>query len=154
MTTRRNATEDDNSDDLTGAQLTAIEAMIEGCSVTDAAARANVSRQTVSGWANKNLVFRLALASRRREQAEAHSRQLSRLHGKLLTELEDAADQHRLTVGEQVAIIRALNSVFVATDNADRAAPGVVKAEAESAFFPGTDDLLRSAYGDVFDGIS
>jgi transposase-like protein len=56
--------------ELTGPQTIALEAMLGGATVTEAATKAGVSRQTVSGWRNHHEGFGAALEDAREEFAD------------------------------------------------------------------------------------
>lgn len=56
-----------NKTDLTPAQLSAVNLLATGATVTAAAESANVARQTVSEWMNHDPVFQAALNKRRSE---------------------------------------------------------------------------------------
>ena len=60
--------------DLTEAQTIALEALLRGATVTDAAKAAGVSRQTVSTWRNQDPLFIAALNAAARDQLrETHT---------------------------------------------------------------------------------
>jgi len=56
--------------DLTPAQTVALSALLEGASISEAARRAKVTRQTVSAWRNHGPDFMRALAEGRAELRE------------------------------------------------------------------------------------
>lgn len=66
--TRQNLTKPDDFNEterLTPAMIQAIDALSTGENITGAAEKANVSRQTVSGWLNHDAGFQSALGQRR-----------------------------------------------------------------------------------------
>lgn len=56
---------DENEKELTPAMMQAIDALATGANITRAAEKANVSRQTLSGWLNHSEVFQSCLGQRR-----------------------------------------------------------------------------------------
>jgi hypothetical protein len=60
----------DKNPELNGPQMIALEAILSGCTVSEAAEKAGVSRKTVSGWRNHLEAFRHALEDGRAEIAD------------------------------------------------------------------------------------
>ena len=67
MTTTRNATDRDDSAELTPQQTSAVDLLAGGGNVTDTARSIGVARQTVSRWVHSDAQFRAALNVRREE---------------------------------------------------------------------------------------
>ena len=65
--------------ELTTPQLAALDAVLNGSSVTDAAAAAGVARSTVHDWLRDNLPFQAALNRGRRDLRQAIVHRLERL---------------------------------------------------------------------------
>lgn len=81
---------DENS--LSVAQETAIIALVRGATVTEAAAEAGVSRQTVSAWSNHDSEFIAALNRARAERWDQIQDQLRSLTTKALLRIDDDLD--------------------------------------------------------------
>jgi transposase-like protein len=65
--------------DLPLPQITALEALLAGSSVTDAAAAAGVDRSTLHNWLRKNIAFQAALNAGRKDLRRAIAHRLERL---------------------------------------------------------------------------
>jgi membrane protein involved in colicin uptake len=87
---KQNRTVDE--DDLTSAQILALNALIEGKAVSEAAVVADVSRTTVHRWLKDSAEFRAAYNSRRADLRAAHESKLDALLSKALTAVEAALD--------------------------------------------------------------
>ena len=82
---------DENRQELTGAQLNAIAALLGGASITDAATAAGVQRQTVHEWLRQSQ-FVIVLNTGRAELWEAQQNALRALGDKANSVLETALD--------------------------------------------------------------
>src|SRR5687767_6043405 len=60
----------EHEQELSGPQTIALEAMLAGSTATEAAEKAGVSRQAVSGWRNHHEAFGAALEDAREEYAD------------------------------------------------------------------------------------
>jgi len=86
---------------LNGAQELALIALVDGQTVTEAASRARVTRQTVSLWLNQDAVF-IALYNQRRAQLWAeHELKLASLMGTALDALQDILENSLHTQAPQ-----------------------------------------------------
>ena len=77
---------------MTPAQETAVAGLLAGKSVTDAAADAAVTRETVHRWLRENFAFQAELNRGRRELRESVQTRLERLAGKAAACVEKAID--------------------------------------------------------------
>lgn len=68
MTPKTHTPKHPTPDTLTAAQSTALEALLAGASVTEAAKAAGVTRQTVSEWRNQHGAFMAALNAAAHDQ--------------------------------------------------------------------------------------
>jgi hypothetical protein len=59
---------------LTGKQQTALLELLAGHTITEAAERTGITRQTISGWVNQDDIFAAELANKRRYSAEVGMR--------------------------------------------------------------------------------
>ena len=82
---RRNAT-------LSAPQEQALGALLGGATITEAADAAGVSRQTVSGWANRDFEFVAQLRTRRAEVLDALRSRLEAVGGRAVQVLEHLLD--------------------------------------------------------------
>ena len=82
---------DENRQELTGAQLNAIAALLGGASITDAATAAGVQRQTVHEWLRQSQ-FVIVLNTGRAELWEAQQNALRALGDKANAVLDAALD--------------------------------------------------------------
>lgn len=82
---------DENRQELTGAQLNAIAALLGGSSITDAATAAGVQRQTVHEWL-RQAQFVIVLNTGRAELWEAQQNALRALGDKANAVLDAALD--------------------------------------------------------------
>jgi len=117
------------------ARLVVVQAILEGCTVTQAADRAGVARSTASVWLHMEDDTRSMLAAGRQQLAEEHQAKLSRLHGRVLDKLNDALDDPGIKVGDVVAIARALGPAMTASDAEGMDAPRTLKFEIEARAF-------------------
>lgn len=114
--------------DLTEPQQRALASLLEGTSVTEAASRAGVSRQAVSGWRNQNAVFVAALNAGARDRITQARTQLLGLVPKAITVL--MADMEK--GGEPASraardILRALERLSI--DKVGSADPVLVESQ-------------------------
>jgi hypothetical protein len=65
--------------DLSPPQIAALEALLAGSNVTDAAAAAGVDRSTLHNWLRKHFVFQAALNAGRKNLRQAIAHRLERL---------------------------------------------------------------------------
>lgn len=112
------------AEQLSSTQLTALEALLTGASVTEAAERAGVDRTTVSRWKNRDPEFMAALNARKRDVWE-------RARSRLLAAVDEAVD---------TLVERASEDPWVADRLLQRAG---VFAESPSEFGPTDPDEIR-----------
>jgi hypothetical protein len=92
-------------EDLSDPQVTVLSALLEGATVTAAATRAGVSRQTASTWRNRDPVFMAVLNSGRLDVWLHVQDRLRTLVGKSLDVLEKQLEQGDVSVAK--AILRS-----------------------------------------------
>ena len=97
---------DETRQELTGAQLNAIAALLGGASITDAATAAGVQRQTVHEWL-RQAQFVIVLNTGRAELWEAQQNALRALGDKANAVLEDALDSDDVGLALKAAQIVA-----------------------------------------------
>jgi len=111
---------------LSQAQLTAIDLLVAGSSVTDAAEAVGVARQTASEWLNRDTDFTAALNVRR---AEGFSGAADKLRG-LLPKALDVLEAYLESSAPQDKLRAALGVVRMANLNlADTGETGKGKLE-------------------------
>jgi hypothetical protein len=137
--TRRNQTKPDGKTDaaeaqeaalycLTPAQETALQALLSGATITEAAATAGVQRQTVSGWLNHDSTFIAAYNRRRQFIADEFEGQLRALGRKALKTIETALDGDA-ALDAAKTILRAVTAL---SRPAGPVTPGDVEGEQRS----------------------
>lgn len=92
---------------LSCQQLTAIDLLALGHTITETAETVGVTRQTVSGWKNNDFGFIAALNSRRHELWEAMSDKIRGMLPKALHMLEAELDGGKDAVGAAVHVLKA-----------------------------------------------
>lgn len=78
--------------ELTPSQHRALDALIEGLTVTGAADAAGVVRQTVSGWRNHHPAFRAAFSRRQRDLRQDHTNRILSIDGAALNTVMSAIE--------------------------------------------------------------
>ncbi len=137
------ATSERVRDNLTKQQLIALERLLLGDKVTDAAKSAQVSRETLHRWLRENWTFQAALNQRQAEIQRA-------VRSKLLATAEKAVDTvaNAIEKGDLKAALTLLKGVGILSGQEPRigdADPDVLKAEAEIAEQQAQSDrLMRS----------
>ena len=122
---------------LSPAQITAVEALLAGKTITAAAAAAGVDRVTVHRWLKDDFAFQAELNRGRREMRNATCGNLERLAAKAAECLEKAIDQ-----GDVKAALEVLKRLrLFAPDPIGSDNPAELAAEAEMEATEGKDDL-------------
>lgn len=126
---------------LSPQQQTALDALISGASVTEAATRAGVNKATVSKWRSRHTLFRERLHAAQAEADDAHTAALDRLralYDEAVTVYESAL-QGRLKSGSPItrAKLDAAKEVLRHRDRDAEVARGVRDAMEQLC-----DDLL------------
>ncbi len=93
---------------LTPQQAAAVDVLVAGATVTDAAETVKVSRQTVSEWLHHNAAFQAALHARQRELWQGHVERLRSLVPKAMDTLEAAVSDEKQGVAVAVHILKAV----------------------------------------------
>jgi hypothetical protein len=93
---------------LTPQQAAAVDALVIGSTVTDAAETVKVARQTVSNWLHHDASFQAALNARRQELWTGHVERLRSLVPKAMDTLEAAASDEKQGVAVAVHILKAV----------------------------------------------
>jgi hypothetical protein len=94
-------------DELSAKQLTALESLLLGTSVTGAAAAAGVDRSTVHAWLRENFAFQAALNGGRKERRAAVSHRLEVLADDATKCVTEAVRQGNLKAA--LALLRGLD---------------------------------------------
>ena len=94
---------DENRQELTGAQLNALAALLGGASITDAATAAGVQRQTVHEWL-RQAQFVIVLNTGRAELWELQQNALRALGDKANAVLDAAMDSEDAAVALKAAL--------------------------------------------------
>lgn len=119
--------------ELTPAQLTAVDCLALGATITDAAKSAKVSRQTVSEWLNQYPNFQVALNLRRRELWEEQKDRLRGLMPRALERIEKAlASEGPEGLRAALALAKIAKIDLTPTGGIDRDEIEVEEAERES----------------------
>jgi transposase len=96
------------TDTLTPQQAVAVDTLVTGSTVTEAAETVKVSRQTVSGWLHHDAAFQAALNARRQELWTGHVERLRSLVPKAMDALEVGVTDEKQGVVAAVHILKAV----------------------------------------------
>lgn len=89
--------------EITAQQQQAIDMLVSGASITDAAAQLGIARQTLSAWANHEPAFQAAMNERRQEIWALQSDKIRALSNKALDVMGRALDSKDLTFALKAA---------------------------------------------------
>jgi hypothetical protein len=139
--TRQNAT---NYAELRPDQAEALGFLLAGDSITDAAARVGVARQTVHRWLRDDAAFIAAVNSGRRELVEQTQARLVRLADKAVDALEVALDDGDARIA--LALLRSLGIALPAVAQPGPDAPEkVARAQQLAQRAAMLEDLIASS---------
>jgi hypothetical protein len=136
---------------LSVAQLNAIDCIVTGKSITQAAESLNVSRRTVSRWVNCNPYFIVVLNAKRREIWSGAHERLRGMVDKALDVMEVALDGGDAKVA--VDVLKAVNiygsvSAPHGSTNADEITAGMAERYARELLLsaPSQDPVAQAMY--------
>jgi len=112
--------EPEEQKELTAIQEQAVMMLAGGATVTATAEALNISRQTVSTWANQDAAFMAVLNLTRAEALDAGADRVRGLMAKALDAVEAAFEGEELTVKERAALGMELLKQLKVTDAASR----------------------------------
>ncbi len=103
--------DDDEKGKLTPAQTTAVSLLAVGDTLTGAAERLNVSRQTISKWLNQDEDFQIALKEKQAEIFEDEVRRIKGLTARALEVIYEGLenDNFRFRLMAAVKLLSAVN---------------------------------------------
>jgi DNA-binding XRE family transcriptional regulator len=103
--------DDDEKEKLTPAQTTAVALLAVGDTLTGAAERLNVSRQTISKWLNQDQDFQIALKEKQAEIFEDEVRRVKGMTARALEVIYEGLENenYRFRLMSAVKLLSAVN---------------------------------------------
>ncbi len=104
-----NATEKEEKEALTPQQVTALEQLLSGGTVTAAAGAAQIDRSTLHRWLKEDYVFQARLNQLKRELVEAVEARLLTIVQKATQAVENAVDEGNLVAS--LAVLKGMGAL-------------------------------------------
>ncbi len=114
---RNGAADNGPAKELTIQQIAALDALLNGSSVTDAAAAAGVDRSSVHNWLRKNFAFQAALNRGRKDMRQAIVHRLERLANNATECVDKAVREGNVKVALEVVKRVNVFSRFCGSDD-------------------------------------
>jgi transposase-like protein len=140
-------TNQDEKENLTPAQIQAVNLLAVGESITGAAEQLKVARQTISTWVNQNTNFQQALREKQSENFGDELRRVKGLTGVALAVIREGLEHenYRVRLTSAVKLLSAVNISKLIAD-ADKPPPIIIPPAIHSDLCPECGEKSFNAF--------